>query len=186
MFTTFDAPGAVTGTGFLNGTQFVCCISPTGAVVGIFFDAQSAGHGFLRAPNGTFTAFDPSGSIFTFPTGINPQGAISGAYTDASGATHGFLRAPDGTITTFDPPGSVAPFGTEPVAISPRGTIVGSSAGQDIFHGFLRAADSTFTTFDPPGSAETFPNAINPAETIPGLYGDANGVTHGFVFLPRP
>jgi hypothetical protein len=27
-------------------------------------------HGFLRAPDGTFTKFDPPGSVFTQPAGL--------------------------------------------------------------------------------------------------------------------
>jgi hypothetical protein len=54
------------------------------------------------------------------------------------------------------------------------------------FHGFLRAPDGTFTIVDPPGSAGTFPGGINPAGAIAGQYGDASGVLHGFLFLPRP
>jgi hypothetical protein len=68
-------------------------------------------HGFLRAPDGTFTTFDAPGAGTgayqgTFAISINPAGAITGYYTDASNVDHGFLRARDGTITTFEAPGS--------------------------------------------------------------------------------
>jgi hypothetical protein len=112
-FTTVDAPGAV------NGTDFLCCITPAGAVAGISFDANGAGHGFLRDHAGAFTEFDPPGSTLTAPTGINPAGAISGVYFDANGIEHGFLRAGDGTITTFDAPGAIN--GTQPDGINPAG-----------------------------------------------------------------
>ena len=42
----------------------------------------------------------------------------------------------------------------------------------------------TFTTFDPPGSTFTFPSAITPTRVIIGSYGDASGVTHGFLRTP--
>jgi hypothetical protein len=92
--TTFDAPGGV------NGTDFVCCITPEEEVVGIYSDANFFAHGFVRTPAGTFTPFDPPGSAITVPGSINPEGAISGTYFDANFILHGFLRAPNGNITT--------------------------------------------------------------------------------------
>jgi hypothetical protein len=140
----------------------------------------------LRAPDGTITTFDvPAAVGLTGATGINPAGAITGFYFDANSVSHGFLRARDGTITAFDPPGSIAPFGTEPVAITPAGAIVGNYSDGAMLHGFLRAPDGTFTNVDPPGSLETMPNAVNPAGAIAGSYGDANGVLHGFLFFPH-
>ena len=60
-------------------------------------------HGFLRAPDGTFTTFDVPGSKIvrvliegTGPTGTNPAGTITGSYQDAKHKRvfHGFLRSP--------------------------------------------------------------------------------------------
>ena len=72
-------------------------------------------HGFLRAPDGTITTFDPPGSTSTFVGGggepfagppINPAGVISRETTlTRAGWITAFLRAPDGTFTTFDAPG---------------------------------------------------------------------------------
>ena len=120
-------------------------------------------HGFLRASDGTFTTFDPPGSVSsTGAFSINPAGAITGSYADASGTDHGFLRARDGTFTTFDVPGSI---GTFPGSINPAGAITGSYADASrTDHGFLRACDGTFTTFDPPGAFLVIaPSNINPA-----------------------
>src|SRR5262245_5770069 len=39
-----------------------------------------------------------------------------------------------------------------------------------------------FTTIDPPGSILTIPFAINPAGDVVGLYTDAVGMTHGYLF----
>src|SRR2546421_7895323 len=53
--TKFDAPGAGTAAGqgtFANG------MNTSGAVTGFIPDANAARHGFLRAPDGTFTIFD--------------------------------------------------------------------------------------------------------------------------------
>jgi hypothetical protein len=80
-------------------------------------------HGFLRARDGTITAFDVAGSTDTLPFAINPAGAITGYYENSNFAVHGFVRAPDGTITTFDLPGSTSTF---TASINPAGVITGS------------------------------------------------------------
>ena len=62
-----------------------------GTITGSYTDANNAGHGFLRARDGTFTTFDPPGAVGTFPLAINPAGAVTGSYTDANFVVHGFL-----------------------------------------------------------------------------------------------
>src|SRR5438105_3639550 len=57
--TKFDAPGAGTAAG--QGT-FPSGINPSGAITGFIRDANVARHGFLRAPDGTFTIFDDPGA----------------------------------------------------------------------------------------------------------------------------
>ena len=51
------------------------------------------GAGFVRAPNGAMTIFNPPGSEYTSPFAINPAGAVTGYFCDGSGC-HGFLRDP--------------------------------------------------------------------------------------------
>jgi hypothetical protein len=85
--------------------------------VGFYLGTDFLVHGYLRAPNGTFTVFDPPLSGDTTPTAINPDGAVTGLFfTAGSFEAHGFLRAPNGTFTTFDPLGSTY---TRPTAINP-------------------------------------------------------------------
>ena len=106
-FTTIDAPGA--GTGVEQGT-IASSINNVGAITGNYADASNISHGFLRAPDGTFTTFDVlsvnGGLQSTVPFAINDVGAITGEYIDAGNTRHGFLRAPGGTITPFDAPGA--------------------------------------------------------------------------------
>ncbi len=190
-FTTFDAPGAGTGSG--QGT-FAFAINPAGVITGYYTDASDGSHGFLRAPDGTFTMFDAPGSTIigafpVSPSSINPAGAVTGFYCDAMSNCHGFLRAPDGTFTTFDAPGAANPFlGTTGVGINPAGVITGNYLDANaVLHGFVRAVDGTFSTFDAPGAGTGFfeqgtsPVGINPQGTVSGCYEDANFVTHGFV-----
>jgi hypothetical protein len=48
-FTTFEAPGADTTPGSLNGT-FPYSINDWGAITGYYIDANNVSHGFLRLP----------------------------------------------------------------------------------------------------------------------------------------
>src|SRR3981081_1547817 len=161
---SFDAPGAGTTDPSFPGTYAVS-INPAGAIVGMYTDANSLSHGFVRASDGTFTTFDPPGKIAAFAPFalaqtlyINPDGVITGAYFESiSGNPFGgnfrvFVRTPDGAFTTFDaatyPPCCVWSF---PSGITPEDAITGSfNDGFTINHGFLRARDGTVTTFDVP------------------------------------
>jgi len=210
--TTFDAPGAggPCGTGCHQGTR-PAAINLAGEISGYIIDASGGGHGFLRAPDGTYTFFDPSGSVFTDAdtVGIDPAGAITGPYFDANGALHGYVRDPDGTLTNFDAPGAgTGPAqGTIPNTIGPTGTIPGTIIdASGVFHGFLRAPDGTFTMFDvlgagsshttqPPSSSRPRPFfripgqgtqavATNQAGITEGNFIDASFVAHGFIRTP--
>jgi hypothetical protein len=146
---TFAEFGVLGVAGSLAG------INPAGAITDGYCDANGC-PGFLRAPDGTITTFDPLGSISTGSTGINPTGTDPGCYEQAnSSVEHGFVRAPDGTFTTIDGPSTTQP-----------------------------SVHATFTTFDPPGSTFTFPQTINPAGAITGWYLDALDLDHGFIRNP--
>jgi hypothetical protein len=96
-FTTFDCPGA--GTGTYQGTASHS-VNPAGLISAEYFDANSILHGCLRAPNGTFTTLDPpdAGTSYyqgTYPaifSGIHPEGASVGEYVDNNNMWHGFWR----------------------------------------------------------------------------------------------
>jgi uncharacterized membrane protein len=131
-FTTIDVPGSCPGNTVPSGG-----INPRGAIVGTFADPTcSTVHGYLRAPNGALSIFDPPNSTYTSPFAINPAGLVTGYFVDAGGVFHGFLRSPDGAITTFDVPGS---FGTAGFEINPAGVIIGSYFDANgALHGFAR------------------------------------------------
>jgi hypothetical protein len=205
--TPFDAPDAGTAADSYEGTYpaNLSGINPKGASVGESVDANYVYHGYLRAPDGTFTKFDDSNAGTgvdsgqgTLSLGINPAGEISGVYIDANYVFHGYMRAPDGTITEYDVPGAgTGPYqGTNACwfipcwgGINPAGTVTGFYVDQNyVYHGFLRTRDGKFTTFDAPtaGTGEwqgTQPMTINPEGAITGFYTDANNAVHGFLRL---
>jgi hypothetical protein len=193
-FTQIDAPDAGTGP-FPQGTFpsniTPMGINPAGAIIGFYVDASSVQHGFVRAPNGIITEFDPTGSIFTDPNAINVVGAITGFYFDANFVGHGFLRTSDGTITSFDAPGADhtpgSGNGTFGVGLTPNGEIEGVYVDVNgVLHGFVRSTDGTFTTYDSPGAGTgagqgTLPESNNTPGAITGQYIDGNFVNHAFV-----
>jgi len=148
--TTFEAPGA--GTGSYQGTGCPGCalgLNQWGAIAGIYFDANSVQHGFVRNPNGEFTSFDAPGAGTGInqgtgcpsdcPVSLNDFGAITGIYIDANYVYHGYLRSPEGKFATIDPKGSVFTF---PVGINDAGAITGQYADpNNVYHGFLRIPD---------------------------------------------
>jgi len=143
--TTFDVPGAVTGTGFHQGT-LTAGINPAGTISGNYFDAYTASHGYLRAPDGTVTKYDVSGagtgpSQGTVGASINPPGELASYYADDGNVFHGYLRSKYGAITTFDVPGAGAgPFqGTFPFVDNAAGAVAGYYVdASNVYHGFLR------------------------------------------------
>jgi uncharacterized membrane protein len=75
-------------------------INDSGAVVGIYRDANLVRHGYLRQIDGTFVSLDDpeaaqlpisAASEGTDPRDINANGAVVGFYTDANGVRHGFI-----------------------------------------------------------------------------------------------
>jgi hypothetical protein len=144
---TFDVPGA--GTGGYQGTGCPGCalgLNQLGAIAGIYSDANSVNHGFLRSANGEITTFDAPGAgagsyqgtgcPSDCPVSLNDWGAITGVYTDTNFVAHGYLRSPEGKFATVDPPGSA---GTFPFSINDLGTITGYYIdANNVYHGFLR------------------------------------------------
>jgi hypothetical protein len=192
VITAFDAPGAGTAVGQGTFVTFTDGINPVGAIALIFSDASGMFHAAVRAPDGTFTEFDPPGSVFTQNSGINPAGTVTSFYADANFTFHGYVRSPHGIFTLFDVSGGgTGPFqGTEPFNINASGAVTGAvvDAG-GVNHGFLRATTGAITKFDAPGAGTgsgqgTFPVYNNPSNAISGFEIDGNGVAHGFLRTP--
>lgn len=95
-FTTFDAPGAGTGSYQGTGCPNDCPVSLNdfGAITGIYIDANGVPHGYLRSPKGKFTTIDGPGSIATVFVNINDVGIITGYYIDANYVWHGYIWVP--------------------------------------------------------------------------------------------
>jgi len=195
--TTFDAPGAGDASGSYEGTV-PYMIDSAGVIVGYYEDASQACHGFLRAPNNTFTTIDAPGAGAncaegegTWAGSINPFGEINGYLVDSTLVYHAFLRSPNGRITEINVKGAgdAAGQGTF-VAIDTGLNAAGTSAGayidsSTVYHGYVLAADGTITKFNVWGAGTgadegTNTSGINSSGAITGLWVDAEGVEHGY------
>lgn len=180
-FTWFDAPGAGTAAGQGTFPAGFDGLTEDGAVAGNFVDPTGTYHGFLRAPNGILTGFDPVGSVNTLVSGINSAETIVGAYFESTGGVQGFLRSADGAITSFDVPDAII---TDAVNINVEGEITGSyydSTGAA--QGYVLSGSGNYTRFDvPDATGGTFPVSNNSLGVVAGEWVDSNGAYHGFVW----
>jgi hypothetical protein len=200
--TLFDPPGSQV-TEIPTGS-----INIFGAITGDYWTCNAdlsscAVHGFVRSPEGKYTAFDVPGASTdgidgggTYPQGINDLGEVSGFYVDTNFVYHGFVRSPEGRISTFDvrttctdttsPPDDCAYQGTYTGNINVAGKIVGTYYGEDGNpHGFWRDPDGSITRFDYPGANFfTIPAFINDWGQITGQVYDPNIVVHGLLVTP--
>ena len=173
-FTTVQFPGATITV--VNGGP-----NPEGTSVGSYVDTSGITHGFTLNKKGTFTSFDPPGSVATTPDFIDPQGTIVGGYVDAGGTNHGFILK-NGEYTTVNFQGAA---GTVLTGVSPSGEMVGFScevaACNTTTHSFVVSKKGVFTSFDPPGAISSSASTVSPSGEIVGNYTDSAGNSHGYV-----
>ncbi|MGO9766906.1 MAG: hypothetical protein ACLPM8_14795 [Myxococcaceae bacterium] len=172
---TFDPPGAAGGSAAVSINLF-------GVIAGQWVDEGGTAHGYLRAPNGTFTSFDPPESIDTLVQSINLEGATTGYYYDASFNQHGFIRTPSGAYVSFDAPGDVD--GINPFSINQFGETTGTFWDlNNTPHGFVRYPNGTLTVFDAPGADQgTLASGLNAAGAISGDYHASAPVSDGYTY----
>ncbi|MGB2592326.1 MAG: chitobiase/beta-hexosaminidase C-terminal domain-containing protein [Candidatus Acidiferrum sp.] len=190
-----DAPGAGTvGTsgGFAFAGTLAVGLDSSGDIAGIYTDANSVFHGYVRAANGTITTFDVTGAgttgLFpgTVPVNINGAGDITGLYEDANGLNHGFFRSGStGTITApLDAPGASTSgmiAGTVGFGVNSGGNIVGTYADTSgTFHGFVTTPPAAATpTFSPVAGTYASDQSVTISDTTTGasIYYTTDGTT---------
>ncbi|RFU40625.1 hypothetical protein DZF91_16145 [Actinomadura logoneensis] len=154
----------------MKRSTLAAVLTPLVVIVSLLIPSQPAsaqeGRGYLRQPDGHFTAIDVPGAVGTMPMGINNRGDIAGSYDDSSGRSHAFTLR-NGHYTTIDHPnatGDKTPYGLSGTlfsGINDRGEIVGSYVGHaGRIHGF-RYSHGAFTPIDVPGAQEVWPFGIN-------------------------
>jgi uncharacterized membrane protein len=157
--------------------------------------AGTTSHGLL-VERGVVTPIDhpdaatiprtPDGQTGTGTLGINDRGQILGVYEGRDRVVRHFVRDRKGRFTVIDdPPGTSGDrLSYETVDINNRGEIVGFYNDEQGFttSGFLRSKKGRFTNIDVPASLVTGPFRINDRQQVVGLYVDAGGGVHGFLW----
>lgn len=199
-FTSFEAPGADTAPGDLNGTS-PNAINDAGVITGVYYDAQNVSHGFLRSPEGGMTTFDPPGSTGTVPIAINLESDIVGYYVDQNGLFGAFLRRTNGTFATWKDPNAcntpntpTSTFfcgGTGAFNINIFGLVAGAYADKNgAGHGLLRLPDGRLRSYEVPGAGTGYfqgtgcPGCsvgLNVFGTTAGYYVDSNSLEHVYL-----
>ena len=150
--------------------------------MGLFFDAQGLGHGYLL-DDGVFTQIDFPGATETQAGKINNRGQIVGNFPDAGKGVHRYLLN-NGVFIEIEFPGEVTRVssgGAPPIGINDRGQIVSEFMdATGVTHGFL-LDDGAFTQIDVPGASGTSAGGINDRGQIVGSFFDAGGIGHGFL-----
>ena len=179
-FISFDAPGAGTANG--QGT-IPTAINDSGLIGGFFIDGANGQHGFLRAPDGTFTTVDIPNAVWTQVHALNNGGAAVGDFLDHLNRWHGFLRNARGKYREIKNPGDPMAGLVAPQSVNDVGQVVGTTShGQFAVHGFVWDLSGTFTAFDVPGApAATYPASINAGGQITGYFYPPSGGARSFL-----
>lgn len=191
---TFDVPGSGSGPGQGTLVTFGDGINSEEAIATGYIDSSGMDHGAIRTPKGTFTKFDPPGSVFTDVSGINETGTVAGFYADSSSVYHGYVRAPSGNYNLFDVwgAGTGAGQGTLVYNLNAHGDVAGAYVDSTgVNHGFLRLASGAVTTFNVSGAGTSAGQGTSAyfnssSNAITGVYVDAKGVLHGFLRNSAP
>jgi probable HAF family extracellular repeat protein len=188
MFTTIHFPNAA--------HTVAVGINDSGAISGYYVDAKKKTHGFVLDAE-TFTGIDFPGANYTEAWRVNNSGQIAGRYLGVDGNFH-LYRLQNGNFESFNCPGAVetAPSGYSHVGgLNNLGDIVSAYASgrpyanlsnHNVFgnvHGLL-LSEGVFTSIDPPAAIETVASGINDSRQVVGVYTDATGRWHGYLWTP--
>jgi uncharacterized membrane protein len=138
-------------------------------------------HGFMRAPDGTFTTVDVPGALGTQITAVNSRGLVAG-YSFGSSGSQGFLRYRNGMIVTIQPPRIRY---VDPIAMNDVGEVAGIVEVEvGVGQGFVWSTAKGLTTFRPPNAGSfTSARGLNSGGEIAGNYSDDLAQRKGHAFL---
>ncbi|MBV9570766.1 MAG: hypothetical protein JO056_05955 [Alphaproteobacteria bacterium] len=186
---SINADGAAVGTssvGFYirarNGryTTFSagwpCGINDSGIVAGNTRDDL----GYLRAPDGAVTLFDPALPGFVLaPNCIDNRGDVVGWYQGADGNTRSFIRRIDGSVMLIDVPGMPS---TMVESINAHGIAIGTYWDRTVRNSFLYKPDGSFRLLTTPFGDESMAFGLAGRHYLVGSYYlPADQTRHGYL-----
>jgi hypothetical protein len=137
----------------------------------------------LTGQNSPFISFGVTGVAYGggyYPTSVNVGGTIVG-YEEGSNGPSGFLRQPSGTIKGFLP---TIFSNFRLIGINNSGQVLAfgeKNAYAYEYVGALRSATGQTTCFSVLADTATFPNGLNNAGVVAGMYQDSAQASHGFI-----
>jgi len=172
VITTFDYPGDVTQT-VPSG------INDRGDIIGFYTDSEDVTRGFVRFPDGTFSApiVEPNDTVgFTEGRGITDQRLICGWYIGSDEFAHGYFLN-RGVFTEFDVDGANE---TLVDGVNDAGDFVGNYTSETVFAAAFSNIEGMTNTIVIPGDrGNSFAYAINRSRQITGGY-QKGGKIHGW------
>jgi hypothetical protein len=175
-YVTFSVPGG-TDPGAV-------AINSKGQIAGSYSTSTQT-YGFLRDSDGTISSFIIPGNSDLHVNALNKWGTVVGSSFDSNNSSSDlYKRFSGGGIKTV--------FGSShgaigPAAINDMGIVVGTDFGGDTQYGNAFSLDRslTLTLIPVPFTAQgTTANGVSNAGQIVGTYIDANGASHGWIYLP--
>jgi probable HAF family extracellular repeat protein len=135
-------------------------------------------------PDAATVPSTPDGQTGTGTAGINDYGHMVGVYEERNRVVHHFVRNRKGRFTIIAPGTRSDRLSYETLDINSRGEIVGfyNDDQGNTTTGFLRTRRGRFVDINIPGSQVTAPFRINDRRQVVGIYADAAGVPHGFLW----
>lgn len=174
---------------FGAGVCYTDCFNAGGTTVGNFLSNEGLFEGYIRTPGGSYTLINFPTALGQDVVGVNNGGQVAGFYVDANNVIWSYVRSVTGKLTVFQSPdaGATPGNGTEVLQISNAGATTGLYADVNgALHAFYRSTSGKFAEFDASDLAvETEPTGINNSGEVVGTWFDAEGQSHGFIWMPH-
>jgi len=178
-YVIFNIPG---GT-FISAVA----INDSGQIAGSY-GSSSQSYGYLRNSDGTISSFALLPSITGADLQVNAMnkwGTILGSFFDENNITTDLLLRYSGGGQKYVVGAERGGF--VPAAISDKGTVVGLEYADETSPAMAFAMDRSFNNIAipiPSNAQSSAATGVNTAGQIVGAYVDANGVSHGWIYLP--
>jgi uncharacterized membrane protein len=178
-YVTFSVPG---------GTHpYAVAINASGQIAGSYAIGCCQTNGFLRNTDGTTSTFTlpPLAYANLQINTMNKWGTILCSFFDENGSDSAVLLRYSGGGKKYVFGNSHG--GLNPAAISDKGVVVGTDFPGDVSYGNAFSIDRTLheTLIPIPFTSQgSTANAVNNVGQMTGTYIDANGASHGWIYLP--
>jgi hypothetical protein len=179
-YVTFSGPG--------GSAAYAAAINASGQIAGAYAVGCCQANGFLRNTDGTFSTFALPlllGYANLQIVAMNKWGTILCSFFDENGSDSAVLLRYSGGGKKYVFGNSHG--GLNPAAISDKGVVVGTDFPGDVSYGNAFSIDRTLheTLIPIPFTSQgSTANAVNTVGQMTGTYIDANGASHGWIYLP--